>query len=169
MLQAQHMIGLPVLDVETGKVIASCRDVLLRSDWSAVGILLDAKRWFSAPRWVPWDSLLHIGEDAITIPNQDVVEKWDEETEKEILTSEKLKGLPVLTINGHQLGSIEDVYFSNISDKHIIGFELSDGFLTDIQEGRSWLPLANHPKLGEDAVIVPSASEQHVEKIVTLQ
>ncbi|MFD2670400.1 PRC-barrel domain-containing protein [Marinicrinis sediminis] len=169
MLQAHQIRGLPILDVETGKELGTCKDILISKEFKAAGMLIDAKRWLSAPRMIRMDALLSIGDDAVMLPNADVIQPWKEELHGDWLCSQHFKGLPVYTSNGHQLGTIEDVYFSKDSDKDIVGLELTDGFLSDIQEGRSWLPIQTPMRIGEDAVIVSSVSEQDVKKIVTNQ
>jgi uncharacterized protein YrrD len=65
-------------------------------------------------------------------------------------------------MNGNQLGIIEDVYFSKKLGNKIKGFEISEGFISDLTEGRKWLTLPDSVTRGEEAVIVPAHCEEEV-------
>lgn len=77
----------------------------------------------------------------------------------------KIIGRPVLTFNGRRLGVIEDVYFGENMDKPLLGYELSDGFMTDLTEGRKWLPVNDSFTFGEEAVLVPAETERDLKEI----
>jgi uncharacterized protein YrrD len=79
-----------------------------------------------------------------------------------------MKGTPIITVEGHQLGMVEDVYLQQDLGKQIVGFELSEGFLSDIRDGRKWLPLPKEAISGEDAIIVPLHCTQELEESFTL-
>jgi len=66
-----------------------------------------------------------------------------------------------VTVDGEQLGRVSDVYFSEILGTQIVGYELTDGFIADVMEGRRWLPVPSDldsVMLGENAIIVPAGS-----------
>ncbi|MDF2722194.1 MAG: hypothetical protein K0Q59_1869 [Paenibacillus sp.] len=160
MHKAQHLIGLPVIEVRTGKQLGTAKDCVIDREWNIRGILLESKSWFSSPRYIAWEHIVNVGEDAVTVEHDQVVqERDDSDTDTFLLLdgSFKLKGLPVITVDGNSLGLIEDVYFGEKMDKQIVGYELSDGFISDLKEGRKWLPFAGTVVLGEDAVIVPAS------------
>jgi len=156
--RAQDIIGLPVIEIETGKQLGTAKDVLIDRDWNVQGVLLDAKHWFGSLRYIDWDDCISVGDDAVTVKDEQVVrEREDDQADTLLLLNGefKLKGLPVITVTGEQLGLVEDVYFAKQMDKKIIGYELSGGLITDLKEGRKWIPAPEEAKIGEDAVIVP--------------
>ncbi|PYI53464.1 PRC-barrel domain-containing protein [Paenibacillus flagellatus] len=157
MRRAQDIMGLPVIEIEAGKQVGTAKDFLIDRDWNLQGVLLESKHWFASPRYVAWDDIVSIGADAVTIGNEEAVRSWDDESDTFGLLNGnfKLKGMPVITVNGDQLGLVEDVYFGEKMDKKIVGYELSGGFISDIKEGRKWLPSPESATIGEDAVIVP--------------
>ncbi|MEF3303106.1 PRC-barrel domain-containing protein [Paenibacillus sp. GYB003] len=158
MRKAQHIIGLPVIAIETGKQAGTAKDVVIGRDWNVLGVLIDSKHWFSSSRYIAWDDIVSIGADAVTISDEQVVRPWNDDHADFVYLLDggfKLKGLPVITANGDQLGFVEDVYFGTQMDKKILGYELSGGLISDLTEGRKWLPSPNEATLGEDAVVVP--------------
>lgn len=167
MRKARDVIGLPVINVETGKQVGSAHDLLLNSEWKIEAIILGAKHWFSSPAYIEWNDVLALGEDAITIPGDEVVKAMEDDLPFYSLVGghKKVKGLPVITVNGQQLGIVEDVYLEEKMGKHVIGYELSEGFITDLREGRKWLPIPESVILGEDAIVVPVRCNEELEEI----
>lgn len=157
MKRARDVIGLPVISVQSGKQIGTAKDILLGEDWKIEAVLLETKHWFAAPGCILWKDLVALGEDAITIEHEEVVSRVNEEAGYTSLVNgdRKLKGLPVLTANGQQLGIVDDVYLDPNLGKKIVGYELTEGFISDLKEGRKWLPLPESVTVGEDAIIVP--------------
>ncbi|TMV52764.1 photosystem reaction center subunit H [Paenibacillus mesophilus] len=157
MRRAQDIMGLPVIEIEAGKQVGTAKDFVIDRDWNIQGVLLDSKHWFASPRYIAWDDIVSIGTDAVTVKDEQVVRDYDDKADTVCLLdgSFKLKGLPVITVNGDHLGMVEDVYFGEQMDKKIVGYELSGGLISDLKEGRKWLPSSEAAKIGEDAVIVP--------------
>lgn len=167
MRKAHELIGLPVLTVDSGKQIGQVKDLLVGPDWNIRGIMLEVKNWFSSLRYIPWEGIVAAGEDAITIPNESVIREFEhvEECHAFLEGNRKIKGLPVITVGGHKLGVVEDVYLNQNWGKQIIGYELSEGFISDLKEGRRWLPMPESATKGEDAIIVPVHCAQEVEEL----
>ncbi|MDU8672506.1 PRC-barrel domain-containing protein [Paenibacillus polymyxa] len=168
-MRLQDMIGLAVFDVEDGKQIGKIHDFMLTADWRITGIELEGKGLFlSHVKMVAWDDIVAYGEDAIMIRNQQAVRKKEAHDIQHtyLLGPGKLKDLSVLTEEGLMLGHISDVYFDQEMGNNIIGLEISDGFVSDIIEGRKWLPCTEDMSIGENAVMVPPLSEQRLEKAI---
>lgn len=167
MRKAHDLIGLPVLTVESGKQIGQVKDLLIDPEWNIRGIILEAKMWFSSLRYVPWEGVVAAGEDAVTIPNEHVIIEFEQTGESHSLLegSRRIKGLPVVTVGGDKLGMVEDVYLTQDWGKQIVGYELSEGFISDLKEGRRWLPMPETATKGDDAIIVPVHCAQEVEEL----
>ncbi|MFD0714025.1 PRC-barrel domain-containing protein [Paenibacillus sp. GCM10027626] len=171
MIKLQHMIGLPVLEIDTGKQIGHVKDAWFDEHWQLTGIILEGgRRFLSAMKSILWRDVLICGEDAVLIMNDTAVRKAkpDEVCRTFLTGSNRLKDLPVVTTDGEQLGRISDVYFNEILGTQIVGYELTDGFIADLMEGRRWLPVPPDPDtvmLGEDVIIVPAGSEDRLETV----
>lgn len=165
--KAYDILGLPVIGVSNGKRLGTAKDFWLDAEMQAQGVVLETKNWFTAARYIDWDDVVSFGEDAITVHGDWVLRNWEETPDSICLVNgkRKLKGVPIMTVNGQQLGLVEDVYFSENMDKTIIGYELSDGFLSDVTEGRKWLPAPDKTTLGEDVLLVPVHAGQDLNEI----
>ncbi|MFC4776523.1 PRC-barrel domain-containing protein [Paenibacillus sp. GCM10023252] len=171
MIRLQHIIGLPVVVIHSGKCVGKIKDAWFDEHWQLRGLILEARGWFVRKvTVVHWKDVLTCGEDAILISGEDAAVKIEAHriTRSFVTGLLKLKDLPVLTVQGSQLGFLSDVYFHPYQGTQIIGYELTDGFVSDLMEGRKWLRApaeASAVLLGEDAIIVPAVSEAELEPV----
>ncbi|MCM3170621.1 MULTISPECIES: PRC-barrel domain-containing protein [Paenibacillus] len=168
-MKLQEMIGLAVFDVEDGKQVGKIQDFIVSDDWKIEGIELENKGLFTSHvKIVQWQDIVAYGEDAVMIRNQQAVRKTGADDIKHtyLLGQSKLKERSVLTEEGLLLGRISDVYFDQELGNTIIGIEITDGFVSDLIEGRKWLPCTSDMSIGENAVMVPPLSEQRLENAI---
>lgn len=165
-MKLQEMIGLAVFDLETGSRIGTIHDFLLTADWKIEGIELEDKGLFTTHlKIVHWDDIIACGEDAVMIRNQQAIRKLEADHIQHTFLngSSKLRSLSVLTEQGSLLGQITDVYFDQKMGNTIRKLEISDGFVTDVIEGRKWLPVTEEMSIGKHAVMVPPLSEERLD------
>lgn len=167
MKRARDIIGLPVICVQSGKQVGTVKDLLMGDEWQVEAVLLEPRHWFSATSCVLWKDVISLGDDAITIENEEAISRLDESLAYTSLVNggRKVKGMPVLTVNGQQLGIVDDVYLDQELGNNVIGYELTEGFISDWKEGRKWLPLPESVTLGEDVIIVPVHCNESLEEI----
>ncbi|WP_438351849.1 PRC-barrel domain-containing protein [Paenibacillus sp. FA6] len=168
-MKLQEMIGLPVFDIEEGKKMGKIHDFMIGHNWTILGLELERKALFSNMlKTIAWDDIIAYGEDAVMIRNQQAIRKMkvDNIQFTYSLGKKKLCDLPVLTEDGLMLGRISDVYFDQKMGNTIIGLEISDGFVTDIIEGRKWLPCTSDMVIGENSVVVPPMSEECLDNAI---
>jgi len=171
---AQRLIGLPVIVESTGHRAGKVLDLWFDEHWSFRGFLLKARRWWFKRYYdaALWEDVTACGSDAILIPDKDAVKRFEaSDIGRTFHTGRiRLKDLPVITDEGRQLGRVSDVYFQGFQGTPITGFELTDGFVSDLIEGRKRLKTPADPglmTLGENAILVPARCEQDLEAYVT--
>lgn len=164
MYKANDVIGLPVLDLEAGEERGVVRDVLFGEDLKFEGLLVEVKAMFRRGRFIPSHLIHAIGHDYVTIANEEMLQPIhgiDHLTGVKTGHA-KVMGKPLITANGQRLGQVEDIYFQ-AEFGSIIGYELSDGLLSDIMEGRKAVKHVEQTKIGEDAIILPTTSTSLME------
>jgi len=168
MFQVERVLGLPVL-LESGKSVGKIKDVWFDEFWRLVGVVLDryarSGLFRKLSKIVYWDDVVHLGEDALLIRNGTAIASiHGNELLRTFHTGVvRLKDMPVYTIEGQYLGKVSDVYFKPSEGTQILGYELTDGFLADVMEGRRKLFLPEAPDkmtLGNDAILVPASYER---------
>jgi len=174
MLRVTHMLRLPVIDGRTGRTVGHVKDVGFDEHWRLTGLILGAARWWfrTVYRAVSWDHVRACGEDAVVITSAEAVRRLARGALFRAFETGAvpLRDLPVVTRDGQQLGRVADVYFTPDVGTPVLGYELTDGFVSDLMEGRKWLRLSADPDevtLGEDVILVPAQSVNLLETIVT--
>ncbi|MFX3634842.1 MAG: PRC-barrel domain-containing protein [Candidatus Pristimantibacillus sp.] len=171
MIKLQQLIGLPVIVIHSGKQMGNVKDAWFDEHWKLLGLVLESAKWFtSSVKAVRWSNVLTCGEDAVIISSEEAIYPVKPtDIGRSFYTGiVKLKDLPVVTVQGLQLGRISDVYFYPFEGTQIVGYELTDGFISDLMEGRKWLRAPDDPAavlLGEEAIIVPAVSEAELEPV----
>ncbi|WP_138752358.1 PRC-barrel domain-containing protein [Paenibacillus sinopodophylli] len=171
MIKLQRLIGLPIIVIHSGRLVGTVKDAWFDEHWQLKGLILDCPRWFvSTVKIIEWTHVVSCGEDTVIITGEAAIGRMKS---KQLLRSfytglVKLKDLPVVTVQGIQLGRVSDVYFYPKEGTQIVGYELTDGFVSDLMEGRKWLRAPSDPDsvlLGEDAIIVSAVSEAELEPV----
>ena len=158
MLKLGDLLGLPVLEVETGAQIGEVREAVLDNTLTSVkSIMVTGGNNGGGSQQILFRDLLNIGRDAITIRNGSVMFSADLPGCEEVTTQlRELLQKEIFTETGRNLGVLVDIIFDVTSGK-VQGYEVSDGIITDLIRGRLLMPLPEAQVVGEDKVIVPDA------------
>ncbi|RIE03229.1 photosystem reaction center subunit H [Cohnella faecalis] len=154
----------------SGRSSGKVKDVWFDEFWRLSGVVLDTRVWLSkAVKAIKWDNIVSCGEDALLIRDSGAVETIDRNQLLRTFNGGvvRLKEMPVYTVAGIELGKVADVYFKDSEGTPLVGYELTDGFLADVFEGRRRLYLPDGPEnviLGEDAILVPASCERVLER-----
>lgn len=147
----------PIIDVQTGKIIA----LLLEQK---TGIFRDAKV-------ITYDFVNHIGKDAVTVSKTDCIQKASSipdifhllKLDNTIINSR------VMTINGTALGNIEEYYF-DVETGNITSLEISGSGFNGLFKGKAFLAAEYITTIGKDVIIVDNeAPHKLVNKESSLQ
>lgn len=165
MYKGQEIIDLPVINLETGKEIGKIKDVVFDPEKRIItGLIIEEKSWLQGDHMVPYERLHGIGEDAVTIEDDSVLTELDGTKECLDEVNSNVIGTRVVTNDGKELGSIEDIILDPANGK-LDSYEISDGLVQDIMEGRGVLNVSNNLKHGEDVVIVSNLDDyQQIDK-----
>lgn len=165
----QQMIGLPVL-LPNGKRVGRVLDIGFDEFWEAEYVVLDGGFGLGRKvRVAKWTDVLTSGEDALVVKDKDAIRSLPRKSLQRTFHTGliRMRELPVYTLEGQELGRISDVYFRKTAGTQIAGYELTDGLLADVFEGRRRMYLPDGPKdltLGEDAILVPASYERIMDR-----
>ncbi len=129
--------GLPVIALSNGVEYGHVLD-LLYENGSVMGFLIDPKGWFTRHLFLPVSSVSSFGQDGIMIEGSQALKPCSKAVKKALPLKNgkrRLHGTPLLTKEGEKLGLVEDVYFLEEMGT-IIGYEVTDGLVADLLEGR---------------------------------
>lgn len=153
--KSQEVIGLSVIHLKTGTKLGEVKDILFDTQQQFCGLLLEDGGWLQRRRYIPKSNIQSIGRDAVVIHDQKQILPFHESTQEwtGLYSGRKrLKGQTVLSETGNELGVIENVYFMEEVGT-LIGYELSDGWISDLTEGRKVLKTTEPLIWGKDVLI----------------
>jgi uncharacterized protein YrrD len=145
--------GLPVYELASGQKLGEVCDVSISSNGSVVGLLVKKGAFIKKTFQVKVDQVSSFGEDGVMVRDKSALEKLETEPEYTFEHNESLAGKKLLSEEGEQLGLLEDVYFMEELGT-IVGYELTDGFFSDIANGKRVIKTTGPPAIGKDAIVV---------------
>lgn len=173
MQKLRYVIGLPVLETETGMQIGEITEVIVDIEAAFVyGFIIAGANWFASESIIVFKDLFSLGQDAMMVRNQHVIRQLN--TMANVNNKYYLRDLfdkQIFTDSGLRLGILADIFFDSITGE-IKWYQVSDSIVTDLLYGRMMMPLPQAQTVGQDKVIVPEGMIKllHAEtEIVTIQ
>lgn len=158
MRKSQEVIGLSVIDRKTGGKVGTVCDLLFDDKQQWIAILLECSGWLKRRKVVTTDGIFSVGKDAVILYSSEAIQPLDEKAHvwTGLLSGDhRLRGRPMLSDTGMELGTIQNVYFLEKRGT-LVGYELSDGFMSDLQLGRKVLTPEEPVFFGKDVCMVPA-------------
>lgn len=158
MEKLKGIVGLPVLETETGGQIGEVVEVILDLDEAIIcGFVIADEKWFAAKYFIAFTDVFSIGRDAIMVRNQQVIKPLHNiANANSPYYLRDLFDKQLFTDGGLCLGIVVDIGFESATGE-IKWYEVSDCILTDLLYGRMIMPLPQTQIVGEHKVIVPEA------------
>lgn len=126
MKKAHDIIGLPLISVGEAKELGQIREILIDPSEARVKYLMIMDdKWYFGAKIVPFNRILSIGQDAITVGNAEDVQMLPEVQDAIELVEKDIKivGSRVFTEKGENMGMVLE-YYINSDDGQIIRYEL---------------------------------------------
>nr|WP_295969608.1 PRC-barrel domain-containing protein [uncultured Bacillus sp.] len=145
--------GLPIYELKTGTKIGEVCDLCVSSKGMVKGLLVKKGVLFKKNFFISVQNVSSFGFDGVMIEDREVLETLQIPEHYTIENKQRLLGRMMMTAEGERLGFLEDVYFLEEVGT-IIGYEISDGFFSDMMEGKRVIKAEQPPAIGKDAIIV---------------
>lgn len=115
------------------------------------GLLVKKGVFFKQSCFLDIQNVESFGWDGVMIEDENALEKAKESSE--FTSAHSLEGMMMLSKSGNSLGLLKDVYFQEELGT-IVGYEITDGFFSDIMEGKQVIQTGKPLTIGKDAIIV---------------
>ncbi|MBT2688026.1 PRC-barrel domain-containing protein [Bacillus sp. ISL-47] len=145
--------GLPVFEVKTGNNIGEVCDLSISGNGKVKGLLLRKGALLKKTYLIGIEDVASFGWDGVMIEDSSVLTAIPKIDEYTFESHNRLTGKMMMSREGERLGLLEDVYFMEELGT-IVGYELSDGFFSDVLEGKRVIKTDEPPAIGKDAIIV---------------
>lgn len=163
MRRARDWIGLPVFTRKNGRRIGEVSDILFKDDERAYALLVQRGGVFLQPLALLLEDVLSLGRDAVIVRDESALRVFERLDPYRCLleTDSCFVGKTLMREDGVELGTVADVYIANDEDK-IVGYEVTDGLLTDWLHGRKRIPFEATLHIGEVILVRAGVPMQKV-------
>lgn len=167
MRKSKQFQGMPVISLEEGQQIGHIKGLVVNPSLKNIAaLIIELKGWLGEQKFIPFNKVHRIGEDAVTIAKSNRVEKGAGLPEILRLFKERTKitGSRLVTENGTILGVVEE-YYVDLQTGDIVGIEFSGGSVSNMFKGSNFLDINYIRTLGPAVVICNDASLQNIVKL----
>lgn len=144
---------LPVYEVSSGKKLGEVLDLSITGNGKIEGLLIKTGALFKKTFLIRVSDVSSFGMDGIMVEDRKALTPLQGQPEYTFEHHRGLTGKVIMSSEGEKLGLLSDVYFTEEVGT-IVGYELTDGFFSDITEGKKVVKTIEPPTFGKDAIIV---------------
>jgi uncharacterized protein YrrD len=167
-IKGRNLLGLAVVGSSDGKHLGTVQDLFFDHDGEELlALVLANKDLFGLidAIIVPWHQVRQVGGDVIMVESAASAKRLGDEPRIRDLAQREttLSGTQVLSPDGKQLGTLADMVI-DLTDGHIIGYEISSGLIQDTLRGKKFLPAPPGLSIGNDAAIASPESAARLQK-----
>lgn len=145
--------GLPVFELESGEQLGEVCDLSMTDAGTVNGLLIKSGTILKKLQFIQTNHVTSFGSDGVMIKNKNLLKPVQEDNNYTFSHHHRLLGKEMMTAEGERLGVLEDVYFLEEVGT-IIGYELTDGFFSDVMEGKRVIKPVHPLSIGKDTIIV---------------
>jgi uncharacterized protein YrrD len=145
--------GQPVFETSSGTKIGEVSDLCISSNGKVKGLLIKKGVLFKQSLFLDIQKVASFGWDGVMIEDNGHLEKLKESPEFTLTHQHSIDGMMMISKSGESLGLLKDVYFQEELGT-IVGYEITDGFFSDITEGKQVIQSEEPLAIGKDAIIV---------------
>jgi uncharacterized protein YrrD len=145
--------GLPVIELESGSKLGVVSDLSITSDGKINGLLVKKSALFKRNQFINLHNIVSFGWDGIMVQANQVLKPIQNPPDFTLEHQNSLMGKMVMSREGEKLGLVDDVYFMEELGT-IVGYECTDGFFSDIKEGKRVVKTVQPPAIGKDTIII---------------
>ena len=116
MKKSVEILGLPVISITEGRELGMSKTLLMDArNGSVAAITIEDDDWYRGVKLIPYESVIAIGDDAVTITNSENILKLDDAGDYEQLLDENIRiiGTKVITKSGTIQGNITEVFIGD--------------------------------------------------------
>lgn len=127
MKTSAEILGLPVISITEGRELGMSKTLLIDAKNGAVAaITIEDDDWYRGVKLIPFDSVIAVGADAITITNSENILTLEDAVDFENLLDENVRiiGTKAITKGGTIQGSVSEIYIGD--DGKVVQCEISD-------------------------------------------
>ncbi|WP_029541794.1 PRC-barrel domain-containing protein [Selenomonas sp. AB3002] len=135
MKKSVEILGLPVISITEGRELGMSKTLLMDARNGLVAaITIEDEDWYRGVKLIPYESVIAIGDDAVTITNSENILKLDDAGDYEALLDDNIRviGTKAITKSGTIQGQITEVYIGDDGKIEKCEITAPDGTTSDV-------------------------------------
>ena len=113
MKKSEEILGLPIISITEGRELGMSKSLLIDAKKGAVAALtIEDEDWYRGVKLLPYESVIAIGEDAVTITTSENILKLEDAADYENMLDENIRiiGTKAITKTGTIQGKVTEIY-----------------------------------------------------------
>ncbi len=167
MRKGRQFVGMPVISLEEGQQIGTIGGLVINpARKNVAALIIEQKGWFREQKFIPFNKVHSIGEDAVTIERGSRAERGISLPEILKLFKERVNiaGSRLVAENGTAMGIVEE-YYIDLQTGDIVGLEFSSGTVSNLFKGSAFLDINYVRTLGQAVIICSDSCLDNVVKL----
>ena len=135
MKKSNEILGLPVISITEGRELGMSKTLLIDAkNRKVAAITIEDEDWYRGVKLIPYDSVIAIGNDAVTVTSSETIIKLDEAADFENLLDENIRiiGTKAITKAGTIEGSVSEIYIGEDGTIERCEVTSADGATTEV-------------------------------------
>lgn len=135
MKKSVEILGLPVISITEGRELGMSKTLLIDAkNGKVAAVTIEDDDWYRGVKLIPYDSVIAIGDDAVTVTNSENILKLDEAGDFEALLDENIRviGTKAITKGGTIQGKISELYIGDDGKIEKCEITAPDGTASDV-------------------------------------
>ena len=116
MKKSVEILGLPVISITEGRELGMSKTLLIDAKKGTVAaITIEDEDWYRGVKLIPYESVIAIGDDAVTVTNSENILTLDDAGDYEQLLDDNIRiiGTKALTKSGSIQGKVSELYIGD--------------------------------------------------------
>lgn len=144
--------GMPIHNNQ-GDYLGSICDLVISDDGTVKGLLMNRKNLFKKPCMIPLSDVESFDTSGITVLSSAKISPLNHEKVYTLQHQRAIANKMIKSVQGENMGLLDDVYFSEKLGT-IVAYEISNGFFSDITEGKKMIHAEKPPSLEQDTIVI---------------
>ena len=160
MKKSVEIIGLPIISITDGRELGMSKSLLIDAKKGAVAaITIEDEDWYRGVKLLPYESVIAIGADAVTITTSENILKLEDAADYENMLDENIRiiGTKAITKSGTIQGKVTEIYVGDNGGIEKCEIASADGASSEITADQISI-------FGKQVTVIdPSAEEKKTE------
>ena len=163
MKKSVEILGLPVISITEGRELGMSKTLLIDAKKGTVAaITIEDEDWYRGVKLIPYESVIAIGDDAVTVTNSENILTLDDAGDYEQLLDDNIRiiGTKAITKSGSIQGKISELYIGDDGKIEKCEITAPDGTTSEVTADQISI-------FGKQVTVIDPSSEKKNEPVAS--